>query len=74
MPGLDRLEATRRLAADPAISDVRTLILTPFDLDEYLFERSAPAPADSSSKTQSQAICWPLCERSPEETRSSRLA
>jgi len=37
MPGLDGLEATRRiLAAAPA--GVRVLILTTFDLDEYVYE------------------------------------
>ncbi|HEY7562990.1 MAG TPA: response regulator transcription factor [Gaiellaceae bacterium] len=36
MPDLDGLEATRRiLAADP---DARVLILTTFDLDEYVYE------------------------------------
>jgi DNA-binding NarL/FixJ family response regulator len=36
MPELDGLEATRRiLAADPA---ARVLVLTTFDLDEYLYE------------------------------------
>ena len=36
MPELDGLEATRRiLAADPA---ARILILTTFDLDEYVYE------------------------------------
>jgi DNA-binding NarL/FixJ family response regulator len=38
MPGLDGLEATRRIAADPALSDVRIVILSTFDLDEYVFE------------------------------------
>jgi DNA-binding NarL/FixJ family response regulator len=38
MPGLDGLEATRRIAADPALSGVRIVILTTFDLDEYVFE------------------------------------
>ena len=38
MPRLDGLEATRRLAG-PAVADpVRVLILTTFDLDEYVFE------------------------------------
>ena len=36
MPELDGLEATRRiLAADP---DARVLVLTTFDLDEYVYE------------------------------------
>ena len=38
MPGLDGLAATQRIAADPALADVRIVILTTFDLDEYVFE------------------------------------
>jgi DNA-binding NarL/FixJ family response regulator len=38
MPGTDGLEATRQIAADPGLSDVRIIILTTFDLDEYVFD------------------------------------
>jgi DNA-binding NarL/FixJ family response regulator len=38
MPGVDGLEATRRITAEPALSDVRVVILTTFELDEYVFE------------------------------------
>jgi DNA-binding NarL/FixJ family response regulator len=38
MPKLDGLEATRRIVADPALADVRVLILTTFELDEYVFD------------------------------------
>jgi DNA-binding NarL/FixJ family response regulator len=38
MPGMDGLEATRRLAADPRTAACKVLILTTFDLDEYVFE------------------------------------
>jgi DNA-binding NarL/FixJ family response regulator len=38
MPVLDGLEATKAIAADPALPDVRIVILTTFDLDEYVFE------------------------------------
>jgi DNA-binding NarL/FixJ family response regulator len=38
MPRLDGIEATRRIAADPGLSDVRVLILTTFEADEYVFE------------------------------------
>ena len=38
MPGVDGLEATRRIAADPRCAGVRIVILTTFDLDEYVFE------------------------------------
>ena len=38
MPVLDGLEATRRIAADQALSGVRVVVLTTFELDEYVFE------------------------------------
>jgi DNA-binding NarL/FixJ family response regulator len=38
MPGSDGLGATRRIVADPALADVKVMILTTFDLDEYVFE------------------------------------
>ncbi|MCP2322400.1 DNA-binding NarL/FixJ family response regulator [Hamadaea flava] len=37
MPGLDGIEATRRIAADPRLSGVRVLILTNYGLDSYVF-------------------------------------
>jgi len=37
MPGLDGLEATRRITADPRLGSVKVIILTTFDLDEYVF-------------------------------------
>ncbi len=37
MPGVDGIEATRQITADPQTSAVRVLILTTFDLDEYVF-------------------------------------
>jgi DNA-binding NarL/FixJ family response regulator len=38
MPKLDGLEATRRICADDDLAGVRILILTTFELDEYVFE------------------------------------
>ena len=37
MPVLDGIEATRRIVADPATASVRVLVLTTFDLDEYVY-------------------------------------
>jgi DNA-binding NarL/FixJ family response regulator len=38
MPELDGLAATREVAADRRLSEVRIVILTTFELDEYVFE------------------------------------
>ncbi len=38
MPGVDGLAATRRIADDDRLADVKVIILTTFDLDEYVFE------------------------------------
>ena len=37
MPELDGLEATRRIAGDPALTDVKGIILPTFDLDDYVY-------------------------------------
>jgi DNA-binding NarL/FixJ family response regulator len=41
MPGMDGIEATRLITADPTTVDVRVLILTTFDLDEYVYDALA---------------------------------
>ena len=38
MPGTDGLVATRLIAAEPALAATRVVVLTTFDLDEYVFE------------------------------------
>ena len=37
MPELDGLEATRQITADPMLNGTRVLVLTTFELDEYVF-------------------------------------
>ncbi|MFG1832766.1 response regulator [Micromonospora chersina] len=37
MPEMDGIEATRRICGDPATAGTRVVILTTFDLDEYVY-------------------------------------
>ena len=37
MPKVDGIEATRRILADPDCSGVRVIVLTTFDVDEYVY-------------------------------------
>ena len=38
MPGMDGLAATHQITSDPALGAVKVLVLTTFDLDEYVYE------------------------------------
>jgi DNA-binding NarL/FixJ family response regulator len=38
MPRLDGIQATRLIRADPAAAEIRIIILTTFDLDEYVYD------------------------------------
>jgi DNA-binding NarL/FixJ family response regulator len=83
MPNLDGLEATRQIAA--AGSGSRVLILTTFDLDEYVYQALAagasgfllrtPHPNSSSARSgwsRPGRGCWP--PRSPAGSSSSSPA
>lgn len=41
MPRLNGIEATRAITADPELADVRVLVLTTFDIDEYVYDALA---------------------------------
>src|SRR6202020_2781829 len=38
MPRLDGIEATRRITGDQSLSATRVLVVTTFEVDEYVFE------------------------------------
>ena len=38
MPDLDGIEATRRITSDERLADARVLVLTTFDLDQYVYD------------------------------------
>ena len=38
MPGIDGLEATRRITADPRLATTRIIVLTTFEHDQYVFD------------------------------------
>lgn len=60
MPGMDGIEATRRILADDSAGDVRVIILTTYDLDHYVYAAlAARRPAASSSRTSRPSIWWP---------------
>ena len=51
MPGIDGVEVTRRLAG-PGVGDpMAVVVITTFDLDEYVFGAGAP-PAEPSHQPQ----------------------
>ncbi len=38
MPGFDGLEATRRITSDPELGNTKIIVLTTFEVDEYVFD------------------------------------
>lgn len=71
MPRMDGLEATRRIAEDPALSPVRVVVLTTFELDEYVFEALRSGARASWSRTPSRPNC---CGRSGSPSRGTRCS
>ena len=69
MPGMDGIEATRRIVG--SASTTRVLILTTFDLDEYAYAGLRPARAVSCSRTFRHPTCCPRSARWPAATPSS---
>ena len=70
MPVMDGLEATRRITGDESLASTRVVILTTFDLDEYVHEalragrQRVPAEGHAARST-----CSTRCGSSPPATR-----
>ena len=61
MPEMDGLEATRRILAASAGRDCRIIILTTFDLDQYVYAALSAGPAGSCSRTSPRRSSSPRC-------------
>jgi DNA-binding NarL/FixJ family response regulator len=74
MPVMDGLEAARTIAADRRLSEVRVIMLTTFDLDEYVFEALHAGASGFLSTTSSPTSSATLCASSRAATPCSRPA
>ncbi len=68
MPRLDGIEATARIVADPELAAVRTLVLTTFDDDEYVYGALRAGAAGSSSRTPTRSRSSTPCTASTPAT------
>ena len=73
MPMVDGIEATRRITSDPACDGVRIVILTTFDLDEYVYG-ALRAGASGFLKDAAPRTCSPRCGWSQPATPCWRRA
>ena len=71
MPVLDGIEATRRITADPRCEAVRVIILTTFDLDEYVYGALRAGASGFLLKDAPPRTWWPPSWWSPPATPSS---
>ncbi|GAA3766535.1 response regulator transcription factor [Plantactinospora mayteni] len=54
MPGLDGLTATERITTDPATAGVRIIVLTTYEIDEYIFSALLAGASGFLAKTVSR--------------------
>src|SRR3712207_9207761 len=69
----DALPISRRIASDPALGGTRVVMLTTFDLDEYVFEalhEIGRAPRLNSSHRQ-YLVCRLLLEKKKKENKNA---
>ena len=73
MPRKNGIEATRLLSDDPETRHTAVLILTTFDLDEYVYDALAAGEAAFFSRTWSPKSSLARCASSHRAMRSSTL-
>ena len=71
MPVLDGIKATHQLAGAGVAEPVKVLVVTTFNLDEYVSTRCAPEPADFCSGTPRRPNCCTASGPSPAVRRCS---
>ena len=57
MPNVDGIEATRRLLAADGL-EMKVIMLTTFDMDEYVYDALKRARAGSCSRTSRRSSSW----------------
>ena len=57
MPVMDGIEATRQITSAPGPGGPRVLILTTFDLDEYVFEALRAGASGFALKSRRSTSC-----------------
>ncbi len=72
MPGMTGIQATERILAEAVDPAPRVLVLTTFDLDEYVYGALRAGASGFLLKDAGPSGCWPRSPRCTAATRCSR--
>ena len=73
MPRMNGIEATRAIRADGTLEGVRVLILTTFDLDEYVYDASPRATMRTAEAISSGSASFSRKPLAPADSASSMM-
>lgn len=71
MPEMDGIEATRIIARDPHLARTKMIVLTTFEIDDYVFGALRAGASGSCSRTSTPTISTPPSAPSPPATAFS---
>jgi CheY-like chemotaxis protein len=71
MPVMDGIDATRQITRAEQTAETRVLILTTFDLDDYVYAALRAGASGFLLKDTHPPTCWPPSGSSPPVTRCS---